>query len=350
MKKYGLFLLLAAISLLFTSCFGGGDISRDGIFAKIKTTKGTITVELFYEDAPITVANFIGLAEGTKEYIDSETKEKVTKPFYDGLTFHRVIKDFVIQGGCPLGNGSGSPGYQFIDEFTPTLRHDDKGILSMANSGPNTNGSQFFITLSPQPHLDDKHTVFGKAIDSDKVLDKIAGVKVKESNNQPYDKIYINSIKIIRNGAQAEAFDVEKEFAKQDEIKELQRIQFLTSIGVKPEKLTTNEIGLTYYVRKRGTGKKPAKGDIIVAHYTGYFEDGRKFDSSVDRGEPFETAIGVGNVIPGWDEAFVTMREGEQRVLILPYYLAYGEQGYPGRIPPKATLIFDVELIKVKKR
>ncbi len=321
------------------------------MYAKFNTSKGTFVCELYFEKTPLTVANFVGLAEGTIEWTDPNSQEKVKKSFYDGLIFHRVIKDFVIQGGCPYGNGTGGPGYNFDDEIVDDLTHNSEGVLSMANSGPNTNGSQFFITLAPTPHLNGRHTVFGKVIEGMNVVKKIGEVKTDANFNRPFENIYIKSIKIERIGKEAKEFNPEAVFKQKAEEKKKKAEEFLKSLGVEIDKIIVDQkTGLKYYVKKEGTGKKPKKGDIIVAHYAGYFENGKKFDSSFDRNEPFEVQIGVGLVIPGWDEAFVNMKEGEKRVLILPYYLAYGERGYPGVIPPKATLIFDVELLKVKSK
>lgn len=166
-----------------------------GTYAVFNTSAGTFTAKLFDKDAPKTVANFVGLAEGTKEWTDPQTGKKVKKPFYNGLIFHRVIDGFMIQGGCPLGTGTGGPGYKFADEFNPKLRHDKAGILSMANSGPNTNGSQFFITLGPTPHLDDRHSVFGEIIEGMDVVKKIGSTKTEGANRPVKDQV-IKSIKI----------------------------------------------------------------------------------------------------------------------------------------------------------
>lgn len=347
MKK--IILLFTFLFLIFsiTSC----KKKSDGIYAEFYTSKGKIVCELYFEKTPLTVANFVGLAEGTKEWIDPKSQESVKKPFYDGLIFHRVVKDFVIQGGCPYGNGMGGPGYNFDDEIVDGLTHNSEGILSMANSGPNTNGSQFFITLAPTPHLNGRHSVFGKVIEGIDVVKKIGEVKTDSNFNKPFENIYINKIKIVRVGDKAKSFNPEEVFKQKAEEKKIKYEEFLKSLGVELDKIITDQkSGLKYYVKKDGTGKKPNKGDIIVAHYAGYFENGKKFDSSYDRNQPFEVQIGVGMVISGWDEAFLTMKEGEKRILIIPYYLAYGERGYPGVIPPKATLIFDVELLKVKKK
>jgi peptidyl-prolyl cis-trans isomerase A (cyclophilin A) len=167
------------------------------LHAHFTTTEGSFKVRLFEAEAPDTVANFVGLAEGTKEFVDPNTGQKSTRPFYNGLIFHRVIADFMIQGGDPLGTGTGGPGYRFADEFHPTLKHARPGILSMANSGPNTNGSQFFITLVPTPWLDNRHTVFGEVVDGMDVINKIGTTKTR--NDRPVTPIAIESVTIERS-------------------------------------------------------------------------------------------------------------------------------------------------------
>ncbi len=168
------------------------------IFAKFNTTEGDFKVRLFDDKAPKTVANFVGLAEGTKEFTDPKSRAKVTRPFYDGLTFHRVIDGFMIQGGCPMGNGMGGPGYQFADEFGPGLRHDREGLLSMANAGPGTNGSQFFITLAPTSWLDNKHAIFGEVVEGLDVIRRIGKTKTG-ANDRPAKEIVVNSVSIERS-------------------------------------------------------------------------------------------------------------------------------------------------------
>ena len=331
-----------------------------GLYAVFETTKGAIVAKLAYDKAPVTVANFIGLASGEMEWKDPETGAMVKRPFYDGLKFHRCIPGFMVQGGCPLGNGRGGPGYSFGDEFDASLRHDAPGMLSMANSGPNTNGSQFFITLAPTPHLNDRHTIFGKVVAGLDVAQAMATVPMKGAETStPVEDIVMTKVRIVRTGPEATAFDWNKEFAKKDQLPERMKAyragkdkaemaKLFQTLGVDPAKLQKGEGGLEWFVRQPGTGAVPKPGQKIVAHYTGYLLDGQKFDSSVDRGQPFETQIGVGQVIKGWDMAFTQMKVGEKRVLVIPGDLAYGKRGAGGVIPPDATLVFDVELLEIK--
>jgi len=304
-----------------------------GLYANVYTSKGLIVGKLEYEKTPLTVANFVGLAEGSKKH-----NRTASKKFYDGLAFHRVIPNFMIQGGDPAGNGTGGPGYQFEDEIVETLKHDKPGVFSMANAGPGTNGSQIFITHVPTPWLDGKHTVFGHVVKGQDVVNAI-----KQGDR-------MDSVRIVRVGAAARAFKADdaafeairkkkaelaadKEKAAAARLKELEK-------GA-----TETMSGLKFVVMKPGSGPKPTKGATIKAHYTGKLVDGTKFDSSRDRGQPLEFSVGVGQVIAGWDEALMDMRKGEQRTLIIPPHLGYGERGAGGVIPPNATLIFDVELV-----
>lgn len=323
------------------------------MFAVFNTNMGSFTCRLFYDKVPVTVGNFVALAEGNMEFTDPKTNDKVKKKYYDGLIFHRIIDGFMIQGGDILGTGYGGPGYSFIDEFDPSLKHDSEGILSMANAGPDTNGSQFFITLAPTPHLDGRHAVFGKVTEGMDVVREIGKVKV-DGNDRPFKEVFIKNIEIVRNGEEAKAFDAIAAFNKQEEVlkkraaeNEIKKAALLKNLGCDGIEMKKSSSGMEYYILKEGTGKQPTKGKNVTAHYNGFFLDGSKFDSSYDRGEPFSVNIGVGRVIPGWDEALLEMKEGEKRVLVLPYYLAYGERGY-GPIPPKATLVFEVELLKAE--
>jgi peptidyl-prolyl cis-trans isomerase A (cyclophilin A) len=165
--------------------------------AVFQTNLGTFTIELFEDKAPNTVANFIGLATGEKEWTDPKTRQQVKRPFYDGLVFHRIIADFMIQGGCPIGQGTGGPGYRFADEFHPSLRHDGPGVLSMANAGPGTNGSQFFVTLVPTPWLDRRHSVFGKVVEGLDVVQTIGAVRTG-AGDRPQQPVVMEKVTITR--------------------------------------------------------------------------------------------------------------------------------------------------------
>jgi peptidylprolyl isomerase len=313
---------------------------KDGLYANFRTAKGDILCRLEFKKTPLTVANFVGLAEGTKD-LGGGAKAKGDR-FYDGLTFHRVIADFMIQGGCPLGTGTGGPGYTFPDEIDPSLTHSGPGILSMANAGPGTNGSQFFITHVPTPWLDGKHTVFGHVVTGQDVVNKIAGGDT------------INTVEILRVGAEAEAFKSDQQafdnllLGMEERQKEKERAaveETAKTIRERwPEAITT-PTGLMYVVTGKGTGEDfPKPGTMVKAHYTGKLLDGKKFDSSYDRGEPIRFPVGQGRVIKGWDEAFLGMTKGEKRTLIIPSDLGYGVHGR-GPIPPNATMVFDVELV-----
>ncbi len=313
----------------------------DGMYADIQTDKGDILLQLEFEKTPMTVANFVSLAEGTNNYVSEEYKGK---PFYDGLKFHRVIKKFMIQGGDPKGNGSGGPGYKFKDEFDPSLVHDKPGILSMANSGPATNGSQFFITHNKTPHLNNKHTVFGHVVKGQEVVNAIA----------KNDKI--NKIEIIRNGSSAKSFDAASIFdskfkGMEEESKKALEKQKALIQGLLDNEAKAKELpsGLKIYITKQGNGAKPKKGDKVKIHYTGYLKDGKMFDSSVKRNQPFQTEIGVGRVIQGWDEGVLELNTGTKAVLYIPSHLAYGSRGAGRVIPPNADLIFEVELLDIIK-
>ncbi len=309
------------------------ELQEPGVYAQFATTKGDIYVELFYKKTPLTVSNFVGLAEGALG--------ESSKPYYNGLTFHRVIQDFMIQGGCPLGTGTGGPGYTFPDEIVEELKHNRPGILSMANAGPGTNGSQFFITHLPTPHLDGKHTVFGEVLDGQDVVDLI------EQGDR------IESITIHRVGDEAESFRPTKESfmgelaTLREEADQKMREAMeedLKLIDKNWPAAQTTESGLKYVVTTEGKGgDSPVMGTSVTVHYTGSLLDGKIFDSSIARNQP--ATFQVGQVIPGWNEALMTMTQGERRTLIIPPHLGYGEQGYPGVIPPNSWLVFEVELI-----
>jgi peptidylprolyl isomerase len=337
---------------------------EDGLYAVFQTSMGSIVCRLHYDKAPVTVANFVGLATGEKEWRDPKTGDMTKTPFYNGLKFHRCIPDFMIQGGCPLGNGRGGPGYSFSDEFHPDLRHDKPGVLSMANSGPATNGSQFYITHKATPWLDDKHSVFGQCVYGQDVVDAMAKVEMKGASRPgapasiPLVDIILEEVRIVATGEAANAFDWKTEYAKESDLIDrmkrekaeregAQKVEIAEKLGFDLAEAVKTSEGLEYIVRQGGEGEKPSVGQTISAHYTGYLLDGSKFDSSVDRGKPFQTAIGVGQVIKGWDIAFLDMKVGEKRILIIPSELGYGARGAGGRIPANATLVFDVELLDI---
>ena len=325
---------ILAVTLMAT--INTNNLNKEGMYAKIKTNKGDIMLELEFEKTPLTVANFVGLAEGKIK----NNKKEVGEPYYDGLKFHRVIADFMIQGGCPDGNGMGGPGYQFPDEIHPDLKHSGPGILSMANAGPGTNGSQFFITHKETPWLDGKHTVFGKVTEGQDVVDAIA----------QDDKII--EIDIIRKGEKAKRFDSKAMFDNELEKLEKQAAEKAKkakeAIDALKKGAKVTSSGLAYKIIKKGTGAKAEAGKTVSVHYTGKLSNGTKFDSSYDRNQPIEFELGRGRVIKGWDEGISLLNVGSKATFIIPPDLAYGARGAGGVIPPNATLIFDVELVEIK--
>ena len=340
MKRSALLFLCLAIPV---AALSGYDINQlsDGVYADIRTNRGTILVQLEYEKTPLTAANFVGLAEGTIEF---ENREK-GKPYYDGLTFHRVIKDFMIQGGDPFGNGRGGPGYRFPDEFRPDLKHSGPGILSMANAGPNTNGSQFFITHVATPHLDGKHTVFGHVVEGQDVVNAI----------RQGDRM--EKVTIIRKGRKAEAFVIDQEKfellyqqarERARKLAEEKKKSSLELIRQKWPDARKGDSGIFSIINKNGRGRTPSLGSRVRVHYTGMFLDGSTFDSSRSRGEAFEFEVGAGQVIPGWDQVLLQMKKGEKRTVILPPELAYGSRGAGGVIPPDTFLVFEIELLDIR--
>nr|AOE07090.1 peptidyl-prolyl cis-trans isomerase [uncultured bacterium] len=309
---------------------------ENGLYAKFFTSKGTITVSLEYTKTPGTVGNFVALAQGDLE----NSIKKQGDPYYDGLKFHRVIPDFMIQGGCPQGTGTGNPGYQFDDEFHPDLKHDAAGILSMANAGPGTNGSQFFITHIPTPWLDGKHSVFGKTIDGQSVVDSIVQGDTLER------------IEIIAVGDNAMAFNAIEAFRSFEGARDKRLAEEkaaieaeLKSLGAGFEKTSS---GLRYQILQKGDGEKAQKNKTVSVHYKGQLSDGTVFDSSYKRNQPIEFSLGMGQVIRGWDEGVALLKVGDKARFVIPSHLAYGSRGAGGVIPPNANLIFDLELMSVK--
>ena len=309
---------------------------ENGIYAKFNTSKGSILVKLAHDSAPGTVGNFVALAEGNME---NKVKPQGQK-FYDGLTFHRVIPDFMIQGGCPKGTGTGDPGYKFDDEFHPSLKHDRPGVLAMANSGPATNGSQFYITHVPTSWLDGKHTVFGHVIEGQDVVDAVAQGDALET------------VEIIRVGEEAEKWNAIEAFIALKGARLKRDAALKAESEAKMEQLAAGfdktDSGLRYKMIQKGDGKKAEAGKTVSVHYEGSLETGKVFDSSYPRKKPIEFRLGQGQVIEGWDEGIALLQVGDKARFVIPSDLAYGAAGAGGVIPPNATLIFDVELMDVK--
>ncbi len=309
---------------------------ENGIYAKFNTTKGSILVKLTHDLTPGTVGNFVALAEGQLE----NSAKPMGKPYYDGLKFHRVIPDFMVQGGCPLGIGTGGPGYNFDDEFHPSLKHDKPGVLSMANSGPGSNGSQFFITHVPTTWLDGKHTVFGNVVEGQDVVDAIAQGDL------------IDIIEIVRVGDEAQKWNAIEAFRTFEGSRAKRIEEAKKESEAAMEKLAAGfdktESGLRYKMIQIGSGKQAESGKTVSVHYEGSLENGKVFDSSYPRKKPIEFKLGQGQVIEGWDEGIALLKVGDKARFVIPSYLGYGSSGAGGVIPPDATLIFDVELMDVK--
>ncbi len=369
-------LFLSLVAILF-SCNNAtkapAEPLGDGIYAEITTNKGVIIAQLEYKKTPLTVANFISLAEGKNDMVSAEFKGRA---FYDGLKWHRVIKNppFMIQGGDPKGDGSGGPGYKFADEIVADLKHDKGGILSMANAGKGTNGSQFFITHVPTPHLDGKHTVFGHVVEGMDIVNTI----------EQGDTIY--KVTILRIGADAKKFDAPKVFktyyeklaaeqkAKADALaadqkkytEGFEKAKADQKAYLAKEKATAakTQSGLMYKFIKKGKTAKPAEGAMVKIGYSGFLEDGTLFDSSdvqiakkfmkyiPQKDEygayaPFPFKIGTkSGMIPGFLEALNMMAPGDKALFFMPGHLGYGEQGEPrAGIAPNATLVFEVEML-----
>ncbi len=309
---------------------------QDGIYAKFNTSKGEILVKLTHDKTPGTVGNFVALAEGNME---NSVKPQGT-PYYDGISFHRVIPDFMIQGGCPLGTGTGDGGYKFDDEFHKDLKHDAPGVLSMANAGPGTNGTQFFITHIATPWLDNKHTVFGHVTEGQEIVDAISqGDKIK-------------NLEIVRVGEEAEKWNAIEAFRTFEGSREKRLAAEKAKQAEELDKVAAGfdetASGLRYKIIQKGNGTKAEKGQTVSVHYEGALIDGTVFDSSYKRNQPIDFKLGVGQVIPGWDEGISLLKVGDKARFVIPSNLAYGSAGAGGVIPGDATLVFDVELMKVK--
>jgi len=374
MKKLSM-LFVCAILIGLVGCKDDYPDLKDGLYAEFNTNKGSFVADLYFQETPITVANFVSLAEGkTHKMLDSSFQKK---KFYDGLTFHRVIKDFMIQSGDPTGTGSGNPGYAFPDEIVDSLSHDSEGILSMANAGPGTNGSQFFITLKETPWLDGKHTIFGKVVQGLEVIDSIGQVPTAAAD-KPIDDVIIETVNIIRKGKAAKDFDAPKVFEtklaeakvkEEESAKKLEEAKKANAIKFESFKsdIVELESGLKIHFLKKGDGIKPKAGDMVQVHYSGYFADGTLFDTSIE-----EVAVNAGifnqqrkdqegykpmlvpygpeaQMIPGFKEGMQQMNVGDKAILFIPAHLAYGERGAGSVIPPNTDLIFDLEMVGIQE-
>lgn len=339
-------IFIALFSLLILSFGGCKPMSKsikaiegkDGLFAIMETSNGDIVLELYYKETPLTVTNFVGLAEGTLDAAKG-------KPFYNGLKFHRVIsvangdgQDFMIQGGDPKGNGTGGPGYKFADEIVDSLTFSKSGVLAMANSGSDTNGSQFFITIAPTTWLNGKHTIFGKVVDGQKVV------------NTMKQGATINAVTIVRNGAEAKAFKAtQADFNKLEKDASAKKVeQFNKQVESFAPNATKTADGIFFTTKTEGSGNKCGKGKKVAVHYTGYLMDGTVFDSSISRGETLDFNTGAGQMISGFDVMVQDMKVGEKRTFVLPPEMAYGSRGAGGVIPGGAYIVFDVQLISAK--
>ena len=369
MKKNFLYLLLATFA--FAGC-KSNQLSNlgDGLYATMSTSKGDLILRLEYDKTPVTVANFVTLAEGTSPFVSENYKGK---RYYDGLTFHRVIKDFMIQGGDPTGTGSGSPGYRFSDEFVDSLIHDRKGLLSMANAGPKTNGSQFFITHAPTPWLDGRHTIFGEVVSGIEVVDSIAGVAVSENGNKPLEPVLMSKVEIVRKGKAARDFDAVKIMTdyfraeEEQEAAQKERLQaFIQDMQERKASAAVSPSGLGVEILTSGEGEKPGVGSYVWVNYAGWMEDGTLVDTSIEsiakefgkyeellqmhRGSFNPSAMQYSpdsQLIAGFKEALLQMRVGDKWRLYIPPHLGYGEQGR-GPIPPNASLIFELEIVGIQ--
>lgn len=365
-------ILLIILFVSITSCKAQYPELEDGMYAQFITTKGTMLAKLHFEKTPVTVANFVSLAEGKNTMVSKEFKDK---KYYNGTIFHRVINNFMIQGGDHLGNGTGGPGYKFMDEFHPDLKHDKPGILSMANSGPKTNGSQFFITDVATPHLNNKHSIFGELVMGLEVEDSISSVKVNK-DNKPLEDVIIEELNIIRKGKAAKKFDANSIFinhfaiAEKLEKEKIAKAEALLQatkdkFSAQQAQATTLASGLQYLITEKGAGLKLNENLKVLTNYSLFFEDGKLLDSNkLEVAELFgivnEQRKMANQYIPivadlspnaqmiaGFKEGLQQLHLGDKATLFIPYHLGYGETGNRG-IPPKTNLIFEVEVIELQ--
>ncbi len=403
MIKKAITAIVVCLVLVNISCQEKYPDLQDGLYAEIITTKGTMVAELYYDKVPVTVANFVALAEGNHPMAEEKYQGK---PYFDNLTFHRVVNNFMIQGGDPTGTGAGTPGFRFAADFHKDLKHDTPGILSMANSGGiNTNGSQFFITEVPYPNLDfydangnlkkcnlpgiSCHSVFGKLVKGLEVQDSISNVKVidpKKRNHKPVEDVVITDLNIIRIGKDAKFFDAPKIFEEEmpkvedtfnsihEEVKEKAKA---LAKKAKDDWLKKNEslsgrridspTGMAMIFTNESDGVKPTSAQQVNIDCAGYFEDGTlfwttwkevaeqngKYDERQDKAgryAPFSMPYNeTASLVAGFREAMLNMKVGDKARVFIPYYLGYGDRGRAPVIPPKTNLVFDIEIESIKE-
>ncbi|WP_299112868.1 peptidylprolyl isomerase [uncultured Winogradskyella sp.] len=398
MIKQTLTAIVVLLVLVNISCQERYPELEDGLYAEIITTKGTMVAKLHYDKVPVTVANFVALAEGNHPMVEEKYKGK---PFYDSLIFHRVMNKFMIQGGDPLGTGAGTPGYRFAADFSPELKHDKPGILSMANAGGiNTNGSQFFITEAPYPRgnfydangnlkpCDQRgvscHSVFGELVKGLEVQDSISNVEVidpRARNHRPVEDVFITKVNIIRKGKDAKFFDapkvfeekmpkVEAEFReikeeakkKGEELAKKAKADWLKKNEALDGRRIDSPTGMAMIFTHEGNGAKPTSAQRVNIDCAGYFEDGTlfwttwkevaekngKYDERQDKAgryAPFPMPYNkTASLVSGFREAMLNMKVGDKARVFIPYYLGYGDAGRAPLIPGKTNLVFDIEI------
>ena len=369
MKKVKLWALL--LPLLLVACKSAKYPSlKDGLYADIQTNYGDMLAELYYKTTPGTVANFVSLAEGTNTYVADSLKGK---RYYDGTKSHRVIKNFMLQAGDRTATGEGDPGYKFADEFVDTLRYTRKGQLGMANSGPATNGSQFFITEVATDWLNFRHTIFGQVIQGEDVISKITSVKTG-AQDRPVDPVVIKKVEIIRVGKDAQKWDAPKvfdAFMKEQNAKaqklESQKEKNLALMAEQEAKAVAQPSGIKILKLKEGNGVKPQIGSDVLVNYAGFLRaTGDLFDTNIaeiaKENDAYDAARAADpqygyipyawkyspevGLIAGFKEALLSMKVGDRIRVFIPSALAYGKQGFGnGVIPPDADLMFEIEIV-----
>lgn len=362
MKKTTILKMLALVAGMTLISFCGK--KPDGIYAIVKTNRGDMSFKLFYDKTPITVANFMTLAEGTNPFVADSLKNK---PYYQNVTFHRIIKDFMIQGGDRMGTGMGTPGYAFKDEIVDSLMFDKKGLLAMANAGPRTNGSQFFITLANTEHLNGRHTIFGEIVEGQAVLDSIGNTltsKEPQTQDKPIDKVIIENVTIQKNGKEARQFDEVKVFT--DYMNTVAQVKKEAASQLAEQKKQADSLpsGVRIFTITKGNGTKPQEGEQVSIDYEGYLADGTLFDTSrLETAKKFDIvneARAQANAyrpmtlsfskemsfIPGFKEGLLSLEFGQEALVFIPSALGYGASGAGGVIPPNADLIFYIKMTK----